>query len=1076
MALRVADAGKEGEVWITERIKRAVGPYFDARPADSPAISGAEKAGVPFLVTGRTGLQSRLEAAEQRGLTQFIGREGELEILASCHAKALGGEGQFVTVAGEAGVGKSRLLLEFQRQLGADKSTLWVGRCQAPRVSVPYVPFVDALRSAFLPDEDLSSGSRDRLVERVLEIDPELEPLIPFYVHLLSITDDRYPLPAHLEGDDLRFLVNDSIVAITVQMSLQQPLVLVLEDWHWSDDASQEVLRQLLEIVPTQPILVVATFRPDVSFDWGDPECHTGCFLTPLTSSLTGEIAGSVLGARAIPAHLEDFLQVRTGGNPFFVEEICRSLEEEGVLKVKEGTVELLGRLEELQLPGTVREVIRSRLDRLDPATLEVLRFASVVGRDFPVSVLHDAMAFGRKSPGSGGPGVELLMRESLSEAKGLGLIQQTRVVPEAEYRFKHALTQEVAYESLIMHRRRTLHQAVAKTLERRYASGKEEVLDLLFHHFTEAREWKEAILYGSRLASRTAEKALFAEALAILEKTVRIVRGLPHNEESQQTLVETLFEMERLCELLGKHDRQQALINQLIGLAEDRAETNLLGRALVRQAELQIVVGKSDEAEEVLRQALATHCEAGDKAGERDALRSLAFFFWNQEQHEKAADLTRDALDISREMNDNAAIVFDLNRLASTLRGLGEHEAALEVLSESLQICEKEEQPSQYAPALYSIGNVMRDLNRWDEAIEYYQKTLHEAREFNLWLHKYFPLSAMANVYWEKGEFEKSLELCEETVKSSRVLMNRRELPISLQVLAQRLLSLDREQEALPHVLEAAKVFERVGETQNAAAMWLQAADIYRAENLDKAMGSLESALGLRNAEDCPAFRINVFERLAQLSRDGGLAPAVCLGYYSNALTVAREVDESHKQGDLLNTMGIVYWSQSDFANSVECYQQGLDIFQELGDAVHEGLILNSLAAVHRDSKEYEKALRHAEDGLAVNRASGERLLEGHSRAVLGDVLSRLDDLDGALYHYEESLTIRRSISDRLGEGWMLAQISRVLHEKGEFREAAKLSFEALQIAEELSNDKLREACQDRARVEERTSAKIHH
>lgn len=267
----------------------------------------------------------------------------------------------------------------------------------------------------------------------------------------------------------------------------------------------------MAEIVSGYPLLLVVACRPGYGMEWGDSSRPRAIPLRPLEPSSSEEMLKSVLRVKSLPDELAGLIHERTGGNPFFLEEICQALLEEGTLRVEGEQARLSGSLEALDLPNTVQAVIRTRLDRIDRNARETLRLASVVGREFTRSILERTLA---SSDG---------LHRTLQTLKSAGLIQQTRVAPDAAYRFKHALTQEVAYSSLLEHQRRDLHERVGAAIEMLHGGRIEEHLDRLAHHFSRAESWRKAVHYGIRLNEatathrRTKESLLEGHALAIL-------------------------------------------------------------------------------------------------------------------------------------------------------------------------------------------------------------------------------------------------------------------------------------------------------------------------------------------------------------------------------------------------------------------------------------------------------------------------------------------------------------------------------------------------------------------------------
>ncbi|MFQ5684690.1 MAG: protein kinase, partial [Candidatus Binatia bacterium] len=393
IAARLAAEANEDEILITSNSQRLIQPFYESEPCgNSITIRGKAQPLTPFAIKGESGFSTRFEAIESETLTSFTGREKELDILKSDLQKAINGDGQFVTIVAEAGLGKSRLLYEFKNHLDGDVDIIQAS-CQSNARNIPYFAFVALLRDLLDIDPDNKGQNQaETVVSRILAVDPHLEVYIPLFLQLLSIDCEKYPVPDHLESDDIQQATVESICAILTMPASKKPMVIFLEDWHWVDEASQNTLKQIAEMIADFPLLLVVTCRPEVVFDWGNPANHSQIQLAPLEASDSAGIIKSILGAESVPDELATLIHERTGGNPFFVEELSQTLQEGGAIKVEDRKITLTDSKSEIHLPHTIQAVIRSRLDRLKPESLEVLRVASVIGRDFTASILEKAL------------------------------------------------------------------------------------------------------------------------------------------------------------------------------------------------------------------------------------------------------------------------------------------------------------------------------------------------------------------------------------------------------------------------------------------------------------------------------------------------------------------------------------------------------------------------------------------------------------------------------------------------------------------------------------------------------------
>ncbi len=1046
LADRLCAEAQPDEILLSTECHRVVGPFFEVEEQEPIALRGSKETLLSYRVTGASGRQSRLESAAQIGLTEYTGRQTELETLRGWFGEAAAGAGQMVTIEGEAGAGKSRLLYEFCNGADCHHARLIQGRCRADSAGVSYLPFIEALRGVLeiSGDETLDA---DEVVGRILEIDAELSHFLPLYLYLLSIDAPGQELPQHLQGDDFRIAMLEALAAILTLPTRDGPLVLVLEDWHWVDEASHEVLRQLSGMISSFALLIVVTFRPERDLDWARGAERQRLLLEPLGESAAVDIMKSVLGVAAFPVDLAHLIYERTGGNPFFLEELCSTLEEDGIIEIDGRQALLRGSLDKIHLPDTVQAVILTRLDRLDRGPRETLRLASVVGREFGRRILEETL-----------PDTSELM-SSLEALKELGLVQQLSVLPEALYRFKNALTQEVAYGSLLQHQRRAVHGQVGEAIERIYADRLEEHAAHLALHFGAAEEWEKAIEYGHKSARRAGQLQRFDEVLATLSNVRRWLLELPQTPERQQELVEVLLEMERACETLGQRTRQQELIDEAMLILEPLGDTAKRAEAEIRQGELLTLLGKFEEADVHLENSIRVSRQLGDPVRDRAALRALGFLRWQQERYDDAIECNNRALEISRTVDDPGAIIRDIINLATVLRSAGKPDLALEYLQEALGLSDETGTPSNHAYLLDAIGRIYRDLGDDGKALEMFEKVRDMSVENHQQVSLCFALSAIANIYWERGDTDEGLELYEEMAHLSRGINYAEGLSLATRHLGDMLSTLQRDDEALAYMEENLALSAQLRDQKNEALAWMRIAELHeRTGRHDEATSAWEKVRQLRETMRDSTGEIEAYEGLARSHKATSMVDA--MAHYGNALRMATGVNDREKQGELLNSMAITEWRQGNHDKAIEYYERALSLFEELEDQVHVGLVLNSMAVTLKDMGDAPAALTRAEEALRVNRATGQQLLEGHTLAILGDLYFDVDSLDEALKHYEASLDLRREIADGRGEGWMLHHLSRLYAAKGMNDLAGSFASEAAALADHHEDAELRNAC----------------
>jgi pimeloyl-ACP methyl ester carboxylesterase len=487
-----------------------------------------------------------------------------MAILESCLERARAGQGQFVTVAGDAGVGKSRLLHELGRRMAGDGITVLQGQCQGSGSNTPHLPFLEMLRRLLnLPEEVRSPHLPETAAANIRAIDAALETYLPFYLHLLSMQSEEHALPGHLQGEELQRAIRLALAALFTLSAEKQPTAIFLEDWQWVDESSHAALRYLVGVMAQNALLVIVNYRSDGGPDWDHHSHHTHLTLRSFDPGECEHIVRGALGAERLPEGLAVMIHERTGGNPFFIEEICLALLEQGAIEMRETREAVLTEaLDSLVLPHTVQAVIRSRLDRLDEASREVVRLAAVIGRQFSSGILE------RLHPDPG------RLESCLERLKSLELIQQVRLLPEAEFRFKHLLTQEVAYGTLRLQRRKELHRRAAEAIEARYADRPEEFAEGLGNHYRRGEVWDKAARHYLSAAEQAKAHYAYRNALGLCRQALEAAEK---GEGLEAERADALVLLGDLRSLLGELEPANKQYEEALALTSDPARRRFI-------------------------------------------------------------------------------------------------------------------------------------------------------------------------------------------------------------------------------------------------------------------------------------------------------------------------------------------------------------------------------------------------------------------------------------------------------------------------------------------------------------------
>jgi serine/threonine protein kinase/tetratricopeptide (TPR) repeat protein len=1011
LAARLAVLADPDQLWVGPETQRLVAPYMQTAACPPVALDSYADPVTPFRVLGETGISTRLEASSRSGLTPYVGREPELSTLQSRVANAETGVGASILVVGEAGAGKSRLLLELQESLRTRTGVCIVrARCRAYGDVVPYGVFVQIMCAALELRPPLTSAS---VAARIRHIDPELEPFLPLFLHLLSVSSDVHAVPRHLHGEHLQVALLDALAAFVGVLARGGPLVLIVEDFHWADTGSRAAFVRLTELVDSIPLVLIVTSRVDdrAQSAWSTPATLVRLERLDFASSVA--IAQAVLGVRQVSDALARRLYDRAGGNPFFLEQMCAALLEQGVVQVRDDVARVEGGEDALVLPDTVQGVIRARLDNLDAQALEVVRVASVIGAEFDRALLVEVVA----------PRVDL--RSAVEALEAAGLIQQTSVTPTIAYRFTHALTQDVCYDSLVAHQRKTLHHAIGRALASTHADRMDERSALLAHHFGHAEDWPVAIRFGRRAAERAIALSQCGDALTILDQVLEWATHLSGGQTD--VIADLLLQQERVCETLGLRARQQRIIDLLIARLAQEGSTPRLAEVYLRQGDLSTLLKRFDAADRALATALRIGNERRDSTLLRSALRSIGLLRWHEGRHPEALEITRQALVVDRECNDDVAVALDLTNLGSIFRAMGDFEQARVALEEALAMPVLHLEPKKLVYTQHNLANVFREMGDIDRALECLQRNDEIARIHLLPIQRSFHLTSIAHIQLQQGRIDAAVETYRAAVDLSRRARHADGLVQSLRMLGNVLLGLARGEEALPYLREAAELFAQLEDRISEAEMRSGVARLLEGTSPHEAAEAWRAVLTLQRACGNARGELDAREGLARATRVTGADEAIPA--FESALALATTIGVHARELAIRNTLGILEWERGGYDAALRHYDAALALARSEGNAAHEAVILNSLGVSLTRLGRPEEARTVLEDSLSLTRRIGEAQLEAHALAALGQVALNEHDFEAAAEWFEQSRQVRHRIGDDVGEGWMHRRLADIGH-----------------------------------------------
>jgi tetratricopeptide (TPR) repeat protein len=581
-----------------------------------------------FELVGASAVHQRLQASVARGLTPFVGRQTEVAALQQALERAGEGHGQVVGLVGEAGVGKSRLVYECVHAPQTQGWRVLESASVSYGKATPYFPVLELLRHyGRVEEHDDPRTIRAKVTGQVLTLDEALQETIPALLALLDALPADSPFLT-LDPPQRRQHTLEALKRVLVRESQAQPLLLVFEDLHWIDTETQALLDRLVEGVPTARILLLVNYRPEYQHGWGSKSYYTQLRLDPLPPASADEVLQALLGDDPSLAPLKPLLITRTEGNPFFLEESVRTLVETGVLVGEPGAYRLAQALSTIQVPATVQAVLAARIDRLPPEEKRLLQTAAVIGTEVSLPLLH-AIA---ELP-------EAALHGALAHLQAAEFLYETRLFPEHEYTFKHALTHEVAYSSVLQERRRVLHARIVEALEALAGDRVVEQVDRLAHHALRGGVWDKALAYSRQAGEKALARSAHREAVGYFEQALKALQHLPEQRDTRAHAVDLRLALRTALQPSGYSGRILTCLREAEALAEALDDPRRLAQVSLFLSIHFYHRGAHDQAITFAQRALALATTSSDGILHAMANYYLGFAYEGQGDYRRAID-----------------------------------------------------------------------------------------------------------------------------------------------------------------------------------------------------------------------------------------------------------------------------------------------------------------------------------------------------------------------------------------------------------------------------------------------------
>jgi class 3 adenylate cyclase/tetratricopeptide (TPR) repeat protein len=793
LAARMEQMATPGSTLLPPETLKLVEGYVQVNALGPMPVKGLNEPTEVFELTGVGTARSRFQAEAVRGLTKFVGRDTELESLRRTLEQARSSHGQVVALVGEPGVGKSRLVWEFshshrtQGWLVLESASVSYGRATS------YLPVRDLLKSyCSIEAQDDARRTREKLTGKVLTLDPALQPILPALLALLDVPVDD-PGWQVLEPPQRRQRMLDACKRLLLRESQEQPLLLVFEDLHWIDGETQALLDSLVESLPTARILLLVNYRPEYEHAWHRKTYYRELRLDALPTESAEEMLGALLGDNAKLAGLKQLLIERTEGNPFFLEESVRTLVETGALVGERGAHQLGRPWDAVQVPATVQAVLATRIDRLAPEDKRLLQSAAVVGKHVPYPLLQAVT----ERP-------EDELRQGLARLQAAEFLYEASLFPDLEYTFKHALTHEVAYGSLLQERRRALHARILGAIESLYPERLVEQVELLAHHAVHGEVWEKAVVYLRQAGQRADSRSAHRDAVRWFEQALATLRHLPRNRTTQEQAIDLHFDLRIVLMALGDYAGTLEHLTDAESIAQALDDQRRLGRVRAYMARGYWLIGDHQPAAEAGELALQIATSSTDSALQVSTRLYLGSAYHALGNYRRAIELLRsnvEALQGDRRQQrfGGTGLPASTSRLwlAWSLAELGEFAEVTALADEAIQIAEAVQHLFTVVIARWGAGHLSLTTGDTLRAIS----TLEPVQDtYLIHIPLWFPFvaSSLGLAYARSGRTAEGIALLEQAVEHAAAATNMMYQPGRMAFLSEGYLLAGRHQDAL--------------------------------------------------------------------------------------------------------------------------------------------------------------------------------------------------------------------------------------------------------------------------------------
>jgi class 3 adenylate cyclase/tetratricopeptide (TPR) repeat protein len=752
LASRIESLAEPGTTYVTEATYKLTEGLFLFEVLGEKQIKGKQEAVETYQVIGPSTRRTRFDVSANRGLTSFVGRERELELLLDTFERAKSGRGQAVSIVAEAGLGKSRLLYEFRKAVSSEDVTFLEGRCLSYSRGIAFYPIIDILKANFdIRESDRDPEIKEKIKKGINIVKADETSTLPYLLELFSVTEsgiDKFSLSP--EGKKDRTI--QAVKRITFKGSENRPLILAYEDLHWMDNGSKDFLKDVFDSLPGARILMIFTYRPEFVHAWGGKSYHSQLTLNRLSNRESLAMATHLLGTEEIDRDLSDLILGRTEGIPFFIEEFTKSLKALNIITRKGNNYYLTEKfsakdVQEVMIPSTIQDVIMARVDSLPESSKEILQVGSVIGREFDYTLIKTLTNL---------PEQELLSH--ISVLKDAELLYERGIYPQTTFIFKHALTQEVVYDSILTKRKRNLHVRIGNAIEENYRDNLHEHYSILAEHYVTGENYEKGAKYSQLAGKRNEKTASINEAIDYAKKRIFCLEKLPVTEDIEKKIIDARTALGLYLIQLNYPIIAKEAVAPIIDLSQKIGYKR-------RLPQVYIITGWYEfEVQEDFPKAL-NHFEEALKISQKEN-DILSLFFANYSlgtallyscEFEKANNHLEKALEISVAANSLWGISAMKMHLSQLSLNNGKIHIGCQLSEEALRLAEESGDIYSKSMAHINHGYALICIGSFIEAEEYLLKGNELCDKINFFIWNVFAQTHLAETYFQIREYEKS-------------------------------------------------------------------------------------------------------------------------------------------------------------------------------------------------------------------------------------------------------------------------------------------------------------------------------